>query len=115
MSDNPNTPKTREEFEAYCRAMDEANEAIINSATEQVAADQQARQPAQPVVEIDDDAEDWVTLMMGITAAKENPRLRREFEEKLSPEVLRAADECSSYEDFKQQLERYQTEGLPNA
>lgn len=67
------------------------------------------------MIVIDDDAEDWVTLMMGITAAKENPRLRREFEEALSPEVLRAADECSSYEDFKQRLARYQTEGLPHA
>jgi len=34
MSQNPYTPKTREEFEAYCRAMDEANEAVIRSAME---------------------------------------------------------------------------------
>lgn len=115
MSDNPYTPKTREEFEAYCRAMDEANEAIINSATEQAAADQQARHPAQAAAEIDEDAESWCTLMMGLAAVKEQPHLRKDFEERVSPEVLRAADECSSYEDFKQRLERYQTEGMPHA
>ena len=67
------------------------------------------------MIVIDDDAEDWGTLMMGLSAAKDNPNLRREFVEKLSPEVLRAADECSSYEDFKQRLTRYQTEGIPHA
>ena len=50
MSRNPYTPKTREEFEAYCRAMDEANEAVIRSAMEreqagQVAAGQQSTPP----------------------------------------------------------------------
>lgn len=50
MSRNPYTPKTREEFEAYCRAMDEANEAVIRSATEreqagQAAAGQQTTPP----------------------------------------------------------------------
>lgn len=49
-STNPYTPKTREEFEAYCRAMDEANEAVIRSATareqaEQAAAGQQTAPP----------------------------------------------------------------------
>lgn len=67
------------------------------------------------MIVVDDDAEAWVTLMMGLASAKKQPRLRREFEEALSPEVLRAADECTSYEDFKQRLERYQTEGLPHA
>lgn len=42
MSRNPYTPKTREEFEAYCRAMDDANKAVIRSATER----EQARQAA---------------------------------------------------------------------
>ena len=50
MSRNPYTPKTREEFEAYCRAMDEANEAVIRSAMEreqagQAAAGQQSDAP----------------------------------------------------------------------
>lgn len=40
MSRNPYTPKTREEFEAYCRAMDEANEAVIRSAMEREQAGQ---------------------------------------------------------------------------
>ena len=67
------------------------------------------------MIVIDEEAENWVTLMMGLAAAKEQPHLRREFEEALLPEVLRAADECSSYEDFKQRLARYQTEGLHHA
>lgn len=67
------------------------------------------------MIVIDEDAESWISMMTGLAAAKKQPRLRREFEEKLSPEVLLAADECSSYEDFKQRLARYQTEGLPNA
>lgn len=41
-STNPYTPKTREEFEAYCRAMDEANEAVIHSAMEREQAGQAA-------------------------------------------------------------------------
>lgn len=49
-STNPYTPKTREEFEAYCRAMDEANEAVILRAMEreqdgQTAAGQQTTPP----------------------------------------------------------------------
>lgn len=79
---------------------------------DQAADDQQPRHPLQSVV-VDDDAEDWGTLMMGIEAAKEMLHVRKDFEERLAPEVLRAADECSSYEDFKQRLARYQTEGLP--
>ena len=79
---------------------------------DQATADQQPRHPLQSLV-VDDDAEDWGTLMMGIEAAKEMPHVRKELEEILEPEVLRAADECSSYEDFKQRLTRYQAEGLP--
>lgn len=49
-STNPYTPKTKAEFEAYCRAMDEANEAVIRNAMEreqagQAAADQQSIPP----------------------------------------------------------------------
>lgn len=32
MAKNPYTPKTREEFEAYARAMDEANGVVVESA-----------------------------------------------------------------------------------
>ena len=47
---NPYTPKTREEFEAYCRAMDEANEAVLLSAMEREQAGQAAdgQQPTPP-------------------------------------------------------------------
>ena len=109
MSQNPYTPKTREEFEAYCRAMDEANEAVVKSAAERDQATH-SRHPAEPVV-IDEDAESWATLMMGLAAAKDQPHLRKDFEDRVSPDVLRAADECSSYKDFKQRLKRYQAEG----
>ena len=34
MAKNPYTPKTREEFEAYARAMDAANEGVVKSAGE---------------------------------------------------------------------------------
>jgi len=67
------------------------------------------------MIVIDEDAESWTTLMMGLSAAKDNPNLRKDFEERVLPEVLRAADECSSYEDFKQRLTQYQTEGIPHA
>ena len=33
MAKNPYTPKTREEFEAYARAMDDANDRVVKSAT----------------------------------------------------------------------------------
>lgn len=42
MNPNPYTPKTREEFEAYCRAMDEANDLVIKSAMDR-------EQTGQPV------------------------------------------------------------------
>lgn len=42
MSNNPYTPQTREEFEAYARAMDEANEAVILSAMKRERAVQAA-------------------------------------------------------------------------
>lgn len=58
-------------------------------------------------IQIDEGAESWITLMMGLESAKTNASLRKEFEEKLSPEVLQAADECTSYENFKQLLKRY--------
>lgn len=32
MAKNPYTPKSREEFEAYARAMDEANGAVVDGA-----------------------------------------------------------------------------------
>lgn len=108
MNSNPYTPKTREEFEAYCRAMDEANEAIVKAAAGQDQTTQ-ARHPTEPIA-IDEDAESWATLMMGLAAAKEQPHLRKDFEERVSREVLRAADECSSYDDFKRRLARYQKE-----
>lgn len=49
-STNPYTPKTREEFEAYCRAVDEANEAVIHSAMQREQASQSAsgQQPIPP-------------------------------------------------------------------
>lgn len=34
MAKNPYTPKTREEFEAYARAMDAANEGVVKAAGE---------------------------------------------------------------------------------
>lgn len=34
MAKNPYTPKTREEFEAYARAMDAANDDVVKSAGE---------------------------------------------------------------------------------
>lgn len=34
MAKNPYTPKTREEFEAYARAMDAANEGVVKTAGE---------------------------------------------------------------------------------
>lgn len=64
---------------------------------------------------IDEDHESWIALMMGLAAAKEQPYLRKDFEERVSPEVLRAADECSSYEDFKRRLEQHHTGDLPHA
>lgn len=63
------------------------------------------------MIVIDEDAESWTTLMMGLASVKDQPHLRKDFEERVSPEVLRAADECSCYEDFKQRLKRYQAEG----
>lgn len=84
----------------------DANAPALN----QAADDQQSRHTAQTAAMIDEDSESWITLMMGLDAAKEKPELRTEFEEKLPPEVLRAANECSSYEDFKQRLDRYQAE-----
>lgn len=56
---------------------------------------------------INENAEAWINLMYCWDAAKTNASLRKEFEEKLSPEVLQAADECTSYENFKQLLKRY--------
>lgn len=56
--------------------------------------------------QIDESAESWITLMMGLESAKTNPSLRKEFEGKLSPRVLQAADKCTSYENFKQLLKQ---------
>ena len=84
-------------------------------AQDQTPDDRQPRHQMPQTVAIDEDAESWGTLMMGLAAAKDQPDLRREFEENLAPEVLRAADECSSYEDFKRRLAQYRREGLTHA
>lgn len=60
---------------------------------------------------IDEDAENWINLMMCRDAAKNNSELRKEFEERLAPEVAKAADECTDYEDFKCLLALYQKTG----
>lgn len=70
---------------------------------------------ACPATEISEDHESWITLMMGLAAAKEKPELQQDLEARIPPEVLQAAKECSSYEDFKQQLTRYRAEELLNA
>ena len=57
MSRNPYTPKTREEFEAYCRAMDEANEAVIRRAMEREQVGQAAA-GQQPTPQQNDEKED---------------------------------------------------------
>lgn len=56
---------------------------------------------------IDEEHEDWINLMYCHEAAKESPELRKLLEERVSPEVLKAADECSGYEDFKRLLALY--------
>lgn len=90
------------------------NNDMNTSAQEHAVADQQPRHPAQPIM-IDEDAENWINLMMGINAAHNNPELRAIVEERVLPEVLRAAEECVDYDDFLQRLERYKREGLPHA
>ena len=59
------------------------------------------------MIQIDEDAESWITLMMCRDAAKTHPDLRRDFEERLAPEVVRAGDECTDYADFKRRLALY--------
>ena len=63
-----------------------------------------------PVI-IDEERESWITLMMCRDAAKKDPDLRKLFEKRCAPEVVRAADECADYEDFKCLLDRYSAEG----
>ena len=63
------------------------------------------------MVIIDEDNESWINLMMCRDAAKNNPELRKEFEERVAPEVVKAADECTDYEDFKRLLALYQKTG----
>lgn len=63
------------------------------------------------MVQIDEAQEEWINLMYCRDAAKTNPELRRDFEERLAPEVVRAADECTDYEDFKRRLEIHRKEG----
>lgn len=58
-------------------------------------------------VYIDEDAESWINLAYCRDAAKTNPALRKDFVERLAPDVLKAADECTDYEDFERRLERY--------
>lgn len=59
---------------------------------------------------VDEDAESWINLMYCRDAAKTDPELRKLLAERLSPEVLKAVDECSSYENFKQRMELHKTE-----
>lgn len=59
---------------------------------------------------INESAEDWINIMYARDAAKKSPELRKLFEERLSPEVLKAVDECTDYEDFKRRLEQYKPE-----
>ena len=62
---------------------------------------------------IDEDAEGWINLMYCREAAKGNPELRKELLERLSPEVVKAMDECTSYEDFKRRLVLHNAEDTP--
>ena len=57
-------------------------------------------------IQIDEDAESWINLMYCRDAAKNDPALRKVFVDRLAPDVLKAADECTDYEDFKRRLER---------
>lgn len=59
---------------------------------------------------IDEDAESWISLMYGLEAAKKSPELRQMLVERLAPEVLKAADECTNYKDFKRRLKQYKKE-----
>ncbi len=70
---------------------------------------------AYPATEISEDHESWITLMMGLAAAKEKPELQQDLEARIPPEVLQAAKECSSYTDFRQRLTQIQQEAIPNA
>lgn len=63
------------------------------------------------MVQIDEAHEEWINLMYCRDAAKTDPNLRRDFEERLAPEVVRAADDCTDYEDFKRRLALYSKEG----
>ena len=62
---------------------------------------------------IDEDAESWINLMYCREAAKDAPELRQQLLERLSPEVVKAMDECTSYEDFKRRLGLHNTEDTP--
>ncbi len=61
-------------------------------------------------VQIDEAAEEWINLMYCRDAAKRTPELHRLMAERVSPEVLKAADECTDYEDFKRRLAEYRGE-----
>ena len=58
----------------------------------------------------DDDADEWISLMMCRDAAKTSPALWDEFEKRLPAAVVKAADECTSYGDFKRLLLEYTAE-----
>lgn len=59
---------------------------------------------------VDEERESWINLMYCREAAKTDPELRKIFVDRLPPEVLRAADECTDYEDFKRRIELYNAE-----
>lgn len=59
---------------------------------------------------IDEAHEEWINLMYCREAAKNDPALRQIFEERSYPGVVRAADECTDYEDFKRLLAIYSKE-----
>lgn len=62
---------------------------------------------------IDENAENWINLMYCRDAAKGTSELRKELVKRLSPEVVKAMDECTSYDDFNRLLERYRVEEAP--
>lgn len=59
------------------------------------------------MVHVDEAREEWINLMMCRDAAKTNPELRKIYEERSYSGVVRAANECDDYEDFKCRMEGY--------
>lgn len=75
-----------------------------------MSAESATRRGEDRMIEIDSSAEEWINLMMCRGAAKKDPELRKIFEERSYPGVVRAADECTDYEDFKRLLAIYSKE-----